>query len=97
MTVSSPKGKQSYYLNYTADFDGADRQPHSVYKNDYTVTIAPRPGPARLLHHRRRSSSGNEQRHHGRAGPEDAAALQWQFPGIYAAGRHRRLSPRYTP
>jgi hypothetical protein len=37
LTVSSPK--QSYYLNYTTDFDGADRQPHSVYKTDYTVTI----------------------------------------------------------
>lgn len=47
LTVSSPKGKQSYYLNYTADFDGADRQPHSVYKNDYTVTISI-PGQAQL-------------------------------------------------
>jgi hypothetical protein len=47
MTVSSPKGKQSYYLNYTTDFDGADRQPHSVYKNDYTVTITI-PGQAQL-------------------------------------------------
>jgi hypothetical protein len=47
MTVSSPNGKQSYYLNYTADFDGADRQPHSVYKNDYTVTISI-PGQAQL-------------------------------------------------
>lgn len=47
MTVSSPKGKQSYYLNYTTDFDGADRQPHSVYKNDYTVTISI-PGQAQL-------------------------------------------------
>jgi hypothetical protein len=37
LTVSSPK--QSYYLNYTTDFDGSDRQPHSVYKTDYTVTI----------------------------------------------------------
>lgn len=37
MTVSAPK--QSYFLNYTTDFDGADRQPHKVYKNDYTVTI----------------------------------------------------------
>lgn len=37
LTVSSPK--QSYYLNYTTDFDGNDRQPHSVYKTDYTVTI----------------------------------------------------------
>jgi hypothetical protein len=37
MTVSAPK--QSYYLNYTTDFDGADRQPHKVYKTDYTVTI----------------------------------------------------------
>lgn len=45
MTVSSPK--QSYYLNYTTDFDGADRQPHSVYKTDYTVTI-PISGQARL-------------------------------------------------
>lgn len=37
MTVSAPK--QSYFLNYTTDFDGTDRQPHKVYKNDYTVTI----------------------------------------------------------
>jgi hypothetical protein len=47
MTVSSAKGKQSYYLNQTTDFDGADRQPHSVYKNDYTVTISI-PGQAQL-------------------------------------------------
>jgi hypothetical protein len=47
MTVSSPNGKQSYYLNYTSDFDGADRQPHSVYKNDYTVTVSI-PGQAQL-------------------------------------------------
>jgi hypothetical protein len=45
MTVSSPK--QSYYLNHTAEFDGADRQPHSVYRTDYTVTI-PIAGQARL-------------------------------------------------
>jgi hypothetical protein len=37
MTVSSPK--QSYYLNYTTDFDGVDRQPHKTYMADYTVTI----------------------------------------------------------
>ena len=37
MTVSSPK--KSYFLNYTMDFDGVDRQPHAVYKTDYTVTI----------------------------------------------------------
>ena len=37
MTVSSPK--QSYFLNYTTDFDGVDRQPHAVYQTDYTVTI----------------------------------------------------------
>ena len=37
MTVSSPK--QSYYLNYTTDFDGTDRQPHKTYMADYTVTI----------------------------------------------------------
>jgi hypothetical protein len=37
MTVSSPK--QSYFLNETTDFDGVDRQPHAVYKTDYTVTI----------------------------------------------------------
>ena len=37
MTVSSPK--QSYFLNDTTDFDGVDRQPHAVYKTDYTVTI----------------------------------------------------------
>lgn len=40
MTVSSANGKQSYYLNYTTDFDGADRQPHSVYETDYTATIS---------------------------------------------------------
>ncbi len=37
MTVSAPE--QSYYLNHTTDFDGLDRQPHSVYETDYTVTI----------------------------------------------------------
>ncbi len=37
MTVSAPQ--RSYYLNHTLDFDGADRQPHSVYETDYTVTI----------------------------------------------------------
>ena len=37
MTVSSPK--QSYYLNFTTDFDGGDRQPHKTYMADYTVTI----------------------------------------------------------
>ena len=37
MMVSSPK--QTYFLNYTADFDGVDRQPHAVYQTDYTVTI----------------------------------------------------------
>ena len=45
LTVASPK--QSYYLNYTTDFDGIDRQPHSVYKTDYTITI-PITGQARL-------------------------------------------------
>jgi len=45
MTVSSPK--QTYYLNYTTDFDNADRQPHSVYKTDYTVTI-PIAGQAKI-------------------------------------------------
>jgi len=45
MTVSSPK--QSFYLNYTTDYDGVDRQPHAVYKTDYTVTI-PIAGGARL-------------------------------------------------
>ena len=45
MTVSSPK--QSYYLNYTTDYDGVDRQPHKVYKNDYTVTF-PIKGQAQL-------------------------------------------------
>jgi len=45
MTVSSPK--QSFYLNYTTDYDGIDRQPHAVYKTDYTVTI-PIAGGARL-------------------------------------------------
>jgi hypothetical protein len=45
MTVSSPK--QSYFLNYTTDFDGIDRQPHSVYKTDYTVTI-PVAGQAKI-------------------------------------------------
>jgi hypothetical protein len=37
MMVSSPK--QSYYLNQTTDFDRIDRQPHQVYRTDYTVTI----------------------------------------------------------
>lgn len=37
VTVSSPK--QTYFFNYTTDFDGVDRQPHAVYKTDYTVTI----------------------------------------------------------
>jgi hypothetical protein len=45
MTVSSPK--KSYYLNYTQEFDGTDRQPHSCYTNDYTVTI-PVKGQAQL-------------------------------------------------
>lgn len=45
VTVSSPK--QTYYLNYTADYDGDDRQPHSVYKTDYTVTV-PIAGRAQL-------------------------------------------------
>lgn len=47
MTVSTASGKQSYYLNYTADFDNVDRQPHTCYENDYTVTI-PIPGQAQL-------------------------------------------------
>jgi len=45
MTVSSPK--KSYYLNYTQEFDNVDRQPHSCYENDYTVTI-PITGQAQL-------------------------------------------------
>ncbi|HWA76014.1 MAG TPA: hypothetical protein VG937_26935 [Polyangiaceae bacterium] len=45
LTVSAPK--QSYYLNYTTEFDGVDRQPHSVYKTDYTVTI-PITGQAKI-------------------------------------------------
>jgi hypothetical protein len=45
MTVSSPK--KSYYLNYTEAFDDTDRQPHSCYTNDYTVTI-PIQGQAQL-------------------------------------------------
>ena len=45
MTVSSPK--HSYYLNYTTEFDGSDRQPHSAYKTDYTVTV-PISGEAKL-------------------------------------------------
>jgi len=45
MTVSAPK--KSYYLNYTQEFDGSDRQPHSCYTNDYTVTI-PIQGQAQL-------------------------------------------------
>ena len=45
LTVSSPK--QTYYLNYTTDFDGADRQPHSAYLTDYTITI-PISGRAKL-------------------------------------------------
>jgi hypothetical protein len=45
LTVSAPK--QSYYLNQTKDFDGVDRQPHTVYKTDYTITI-PIAGQAQL-------------------------------------------------
>lgn len=45
VTVSEPE--QSYYLNYTTEFDGADRQPHRVYETDYTVTI-PITGQAKL-------------------------------------------------
>jgi hypothetical protein len=45
LTVSSPK--KSYYLNSTTDFDNVDRQPHSVYETDYTVTI-PIQGQAQL-------------------------------------------------
>ena len=45
MTISSPK--QTYYLNYTTDYDGVDRQPHAVYKTDYTVTI-PVSGQAKI-------------------------------------------------
>lgn len=45
LTVSSPK--KSYYLNYTQEFDGSDRQPHSCYVNDYTVTV-PIQGQAQL-------------------------------------------------
>ena len=45
MAVSSPK--QSYFLNYTTDFDGVDRQPHAVYKTDYTITI-PIAGQAKI-------------------------------------------------
>ena len=45
MVVSSPK--KSYYLNYTQDFDGTDRQPHACYENDYTITI-PIMGQAQL-------------------------------------------------
>jgi len=45
MVVSSPK--QTYFLNYTTDFDGVDRQPHAVYKTDYTVTI-PVAGQAKI-------------------------------------------------
>jgi hypothetical protein len=45
LTVASPK--QSYYLNYTTEFDGVDRQPHAVYKTDYTITI-PISGQTRL-------------------------------------------------
>jgi len=47
MVVSTPKGKQAYYLNFTTDYDNVDRQPHAVYKNDYTVTISI-PGQAAL-------------------------------------------------
>jgi hypothetical protein len=45
MTVSSPK--QTYFLNYTTDYDNVDRQPHAVYKTDYTVTI-PISGQAKI-------------------------------------------------
>jgi hypothetical protein len=37
LTVSAPK--KSYYLNYTEDYDNVDRQPHEVYKTDYTTSI----------------------------------------------------------
>lgn len=36
MSVSAPK--RHYFLNYTADKNG-DRQPHAVYKQDYTVDV----------------------------------------------------------
>jgi hypothetical protein len=45
LTVASPK--QSYYLNDTTEFDGVDRQPHAVYKTDYTITL-PISGQTRL-------------------------------------------------
>lgn len=45
MAVSSPK--QTYFLNYTTDYDGVDRQPHAVYKTDYTVTV-PIAGQAKI-------------------------------------------------
>jgi len=45
MTVSSPK--KTYFLNQTTDFDNVDRQPHAVYKTDYTVTI-PIAGQAKI-------------------------------------------------
>ncbi len=38
LTVSAPK--QTYFLNYTDDFDGKDRPAHVVHATDYTVTIA---------------------------------------------------------
>lgn len=47
MTVTTPAGKQAYYLNYTTAFDGIDRQPHAAYENDYTVTLSV-PGQAQL-------------------------------------------------
>src|SRR5450432_3971099 len=37
MTVSAPA--QHFYLNYTTDKD-VDRPPHTVYQDDYTVTIS---------------------------------------------------------
>jgi hypothetical protein len=45
LTVSSPK--QSYYLNFTTDFDGIDRQRHLTFMTDYTITI-PISGQAQL-------------------------------------------------
>lgn len=47
MTVSAGDVTRAYYLNHTVDFDGNDRQPHSVYETDYTVSLDI-PGQAQL-------------------------------------------------
>jgi hypothetical protein len=38
LIVSAPK--QTYYLNYTDDFDGKDRPAHVVHATDYSITVS---------------------------------------------------------